>query len=760
MLLCRRILFKLEFGPFCRFATARRNIATKSALKQDVTGHPTKPSKSVLLERLFALSEHSTNAPKQMRKMREKVSDLQAYKHLRILDRPSLAGLPMPSYLNLLAQSSKLRLGETSSQLVEDLLECGPESERVPTVLAVMSSHALPLLPPRTILLLLQCLDSTPRKLRQLALPDVAVLVHTFAEAPDDPVDMSLLELIFPLVLTNLKNLPQPQGDAVLTYKPPDIIHATFTFLDKLLHLSQEQRALELFQILADSGNIPPEAVQTIPGFDGFEAIVRSSLVRASTHWHWRPLAQRFLSPLLELPSSGLPTVELAIETVYACLDNPSVDDLRACRVLISQIHPFSPVPDAIIREFYNAAEEVNARREAHALYAFTRSKDAVKTHWYTCPRASSLAWLLRYLLQSNSYLARNLAQDILDANLSLPVESRAKIVGGLASQGHAILARSLWSRYAVGKNRESFIQDPSLMIRMVSLFHHLAKREDAILEQRANSREFFLDNDAIRERSKDYKEFLDFVFSEFIRAHAPIFDSSHPIITSLARAHFIMGQFIKGFETIKILLDRKEMPDLYDVNVTLTVMAEHDPRTAAQIVERMIEKGLQPDHITFGTVMHHALNHGDVELVDEMVQRVRALENTHLSYKSIVSLVRGSISQSNVWDHNDLTTQSKLQSAFTIIQAVGRSTVVASPHLGKFLVFACLRAEDPTMAFKFWDYLLRDSADWHDREQLFMRRLIIDRVERHIAEGWLKNTHGRTMIAQLELEWEVFTKI
>jgi hypothetical protein len=173
-----------------------------------------------------------------------------------------------------------------------------------------------------------------------------------------------------------------------------------------------------------------------------------------------------------------------------------------------------------------------------------------------------------------------------------------------------------------------------------------------------------------------------------------------------------------------------------------------------------MIEKGLQPDHITFGTVMHHALNHGDVELVDEMVQRVRALENTHLSYKSIVSLVRGSISQSNVWDHNDLTTQSKLQSAFTIIQAVGRSTVVASPHLGKFLVFACLRAEDPTMAFKFWDYLLRDSADWHDREQLFMRRLIIDRVERHIAEGWLKNTHGRTMIAQLELEWEVFTKI
>ncbi|KAJ7707116.1 hypothetical protein B0H16DRAFT_1633789 [Mycena metata] len=740
MLLCRRILFKLEFGSF------RRYTSTHPPAQHGRT------SSLGLIQRLSALAKDSSHDQEKTDKiMGDKISELQAYKHLRTLDRPSLASLPVASYLKLLQQTTDLRLASTSSQLVEDILEFGPKAQRPSAMLQIMSSSTLPLLPPRTISLMLQCLRSSPGTLQEISQPQVAVLVHTFANAPRDSVDMLLLEVIYPLLCEHLKTLSRPRGDAVLIYTPPDIIHASFTFIDKLLKLAQEPRALKIFQILVNSGNVPSEAVQAIPGFDNFESIVRSSLVRASTHWHWRPLAERFLSPLLKTsPAPGPHAISLAIDTAFGCLDHASVADLHACRLLICQMHPISPVPNTIIRQFYDAAAEANAADEASELYGFTRSEEM--THEYSPPRGAALAWLMRHLLRTHSYLAKQLGEDILGASLPVPVQHRAYIVGGLATQGHATVARKLWSRYAAGKDRDGFVGEAALLLRMVSLYHHLIQRDEKILGEKGG----LLDEEDLRQQVDDFKGFLDRILSEFSRVHSSLVDSDHRVITSQARAFFIMGEFVKGFDTLKILLERKEMPDIFDVNVTLTVMAEHDPRAAAQIVQQMIDKGLQPDHITYGTVMHHALNHGDMDLVDDMVLGVRSLKTSQLSYKSIVALIRGSIGSET---SSDLTLTAKLRSVFGVIQAVGRATVVRSPHLGRYLVYESIRGNDPTMAFRFWDMLLKNNARWHDQEQVFLRRLIIRRLERHQAKSWVKDTHARTMIAQLRMQ-EGSTKI
>ncbi|KAJ7254325.1 hypothetical protein B0H12DRAFT_557493 [Mycena haematopus] len=758
MLLCRRILFQLEFRPSRGFAFTRRTISFTPSLNQDVTGHRTESSWSAsgLFEKLLSLSPDAKTTDKM--KATDKITVFQAYKHLRILDRKSLAALPLASYFDLLAKATRQRHDELCSQLVEDMLECGPKDELHSAALRILSSHSLPLLLPQTILLLLQCLECSPGTLNQLPRPTVAVLVLTFAEAPRHKVDMALLELIYPLLLTQLKSLRLPQDAAILTYKPPDIIHASFAFIHKLFQLSQQQRTLEIFQVLVNSGNIPSEAVQTIPGLDDFEAIVRSSLVRASMHWYWRPLAERFLSPLLKARTPpGPPTITLTKDTLYACLNEPSVDDLVACRSLISQIHPFSPVPNGVIREYYDAAQFIGAPQEAHALYAFTRSEEVLKTHAYPCPRGDALPWLLRHLLEINSHLAQDLGREILDRNLPVPVEYRASIVKQLAQRGHAGVARSLWSKYAVGKERQALIGNPALFVRMVSLFQHLVQRDDQLLAHREPQGDE--DDDEItivvQERRKDCKEFLDFVMSEFAMSHPPMAQCNHQVITSQARAFFIVGDFARGFETIKVLLERKEMPDIYDVNVTLTIMAEHDPRSAAQIVRRMIEKGLQPDQITYGTIMHHALAHGDMELVDEMVQRVGELRS-QLSYKSIVSLIRGSIA----FDAGSVPTQlSKLRSAFHIVKSIGRSSVVYTPSHGKFFVRACLQASDPTMAFKFWELLIKDKARLDDGEHVALRRAIIRALAGHQRKKWIKDMHARAMIAQLRMG-EIFTRL
>ncbi|KAF8208787.1 hypothetical protein K438DRAFT_287405 [Mycena galopus ATCC 62051] len=753
MLLCRRILFQLEFRPLRGLVSTRRTIFfTAPVFNQDVAGHPTESpwAASGLFKKLLALSpDHAETADKI--KITDKISVFQAYKHLRILDRGSLAALPLSSYFILLAKATTQRHGELSSQLVEDMLECGPKDELPSAALRIMSSRSLPLLLPRTILLLLQCLENSPGGLVQLPHPTVAVLVLTFAEAPRHEVEMTLLELIYPLLLAHLKKIRLPEGAAILTYKPPHLIHASFAFIHKLFQLSQEKRTLELFRFLVNSGNIPSEAVQTLPGLDGFEAIVRSSLVRASMHWHWRPLAERFLSPLLKEQAPPSHAITLTKDTLYACLNEPSVDDLAACRSLICQIHPFAPVPNGVIREFYDVAQFVGAPQEAYALYAFTRSEEVFKAHRYPCPRGDTLPWVLRYLLEINSHLAKDLSREILDRNLPVAVEFRASLVKQLAERGHAGVARSLWSKYAVGKERQPFIGNPSLFVRMVSLFNHLVRKDELYLadkEQQGDEDEKS-DVEAVRERRTDCQEFLDFIMSEFSMAHPPLHECNHQVITSQARAFFIVGDFTQGFETIKILLERKEMPDIYDVNVTLTIMAEHDPRSAAQIVRRMIDKGLQPDQITFGTIMHHALAHGDMELVDEMVQRVRELGGTQLSYKSIVSLIRGSVA----FDAGSVPNQmSKLRSAFHIVKSIGRSAVVYTPSHGKFLVYACLRASDPTMAFKFWELLIKDRARQDDGEHVALRRAIIRALAQHRGKKWIKDMHGRAMIAQLRM--------
>ncbi|KAJ7134498.1 hypothetical protein C8R44DRAFT_697030 [Mycena epipterygia] len=759
MLLCRRILFQLEFGTFRRFASphlaihaSTRSIA--SALHSNdpnprVSSHGAASNSSLatpdLFQRLSALSNPSLDNEKGPHKMRDKISDLQAYQHIRTLDRPLLAALPLPSYLYLLKQASRLELVGLIGQLIEDILDLGPESRRAVASLAIMSSSALPLIPASTIRTMLEYLHRSPNELDQLSPHTVAVLVRTFADAPPDPADMSLVEVIFPLLLIRLQNLPQPKGHAVLAYTPPGIVPASFAFVDRLLDLSQQQRALDIFQILVNSGNIPSEAVLTMPELTDFASIVRSSLVRASIHWHWRQLAERFLSPLLnKSPSPGRLTITLTVDIIYACLDTPTPADLRACRSLISQVHLFSTVPDGIVRQFYDVAEEIGARQEAHAFYSFSRSEEALKTHRYPPPRGSSLAWLLRYLLDENSHHAQELGEEVLEKHLPIPAESRGHIVGGLASRGHGVLARALWNRFAVGKERDRFVREPALMIRMVSLFNHLVKREDGIIEDRVR-RGPLADDELVRQRSKDYKGFLHFVLSEFIKAHSPMSEANHQILTSLARAFFIIGEYIQGFDTLKMLLNRREMPDLHDVNVSLTVMAEHDPRMAAQMVERMIQKGLQPDHITYGTLIHNALNHGDMELVADMVGRVRGLKNPQLSNKSVVALVRGSLAF-----EPDFAQRSKLQSVYNIIKAIGRSTVVASPHMGRYLVFAALRTGDPAMAYKFWELLSKDNAAWHNRVQVFQRRLIIHRIKEHHKRKWIKEDHARVMLAQL----------
>ncbi|KAF7299145.1 Golgi reassembly stacking protein 2 [Mycena indigotica] len=661
-----------------------------------------------------------------------------AYRHLRLVDRAALARVTTKERFYLINQAASYKLARAMNDLVKDLLHFCHPAQLVASVQQLVSMPALMLLYPETLLLLLEAI---PRHFEKFSVKEITRLADAFTEATPSQVDASIVGILSHELLSRLESLSSPENDDILGYTPPPIVEATFAFIDKLLIISEQSQALQLFQFLVNSANIPSEAVQTMPEVDDFVSIIRASLVRASAYWHWRPLAERILSRLIDQnPTESV--IRLTIDTVHVFLIDPREADLQACRILITKVHQVEPVPNVLIQQLYDAATDLDAGSEAYALYSFSRSPEVMEVHEYPCPRGRALPFLMSYLLDYHSHLAKDLGQEILTSNIPLPIEHRAPIVAQLASHGHAILARMLWTKFASGKDRSVFVGDPAMLIRFLSLYQHLFRRGQVILSNQPDNPE----NEVLREQLEDEQEFSTFVLNEYIRVHQPIQDARHEVLSSLARAYFIVGRYMDGFETFRLLLHRRDMPDLRDVNIILTAVAAHDPREAAKVIERMIQRGLEPNHVTYGTVMHQALAEGDRELANEMVNRIRELKQGHLSPKSIVSLVRGSLTGGR---HNQ---RAKLHSVWRMMQAIDHSTVVTSPHLGKYLVYASLQSESPVLAFQFWEYILKEKALWADLEQKQLRSRLIKSLMRHNKAGWLSVSDRavRGMIRQL----------
>jgi hypothetical protein len=91
------------------------------------------------------------------------------------------------------------------------------------------------------------------------------------------------------------------------------------------------------------------------------------------------------------------------------------------------------------------------------------------------------------------------------------------------------------------------------------------------------------------------------------------------------------------------------------------------------------------------------------------------------------------------------------LQRAWEIIQSGDVSSVVHTPNTGKYCIFASLRLDDPVMAFKFWEALVKEKTEWGDGKQVFQRRLIANMIQRQCQEGALSRSRGREMLAQLK---------
>ncbi|KAK2465201.1 hypothetical protein APHAL10511_002555 [Amanita phalloides] len=670
------------------------------------------------------------------------ISATDLYAQLRAQSLDSVAKLPAASYFRILdeAYNDSNNLIDTICKDIVDLFQGTREEQRLLLHSIILNANLMQLCAST----LLSALDQLEQLSDGMDTSILGKITRFVTEHEGRPQCEPLVRRVHQLLVKRLHHFRVPAGASSLTFYPHALVHTIFNFTHKLASY-QGQLALDLLHVLFDRGFIPTEAVQTSKNIS---AVVSATLVRASLYWNWRALAANILLDLLRTaqPSDQF-VFELAVETSYALLVTPRSRDICDCLSLFLRMHRLAPIPSGLVRQFYSTASRCLRGEEAATFYSFSRSTSIMKQHQYPTPQGPVLAWLMHHFTTTSRrlYLSRVLAAEVVEDNVPIIPQFRARFISLAASRGYSTLARRLWVRYSTGKDSHLIVGDSALMLRMTTLFAYLVRRTDSQIRTANKS----TDVETLHRQLQDFTSFRDHVLWSYRRHYGPLTDAPHNVITSFARACFIVGTITEGFDAFKVLLRRKEIPDMYDINVALSAIAKDNPRSALSIVTRLKDRGIQPDAVSYATVMHFAKLQGDAELVLQMMDQLHSLDRSQLSLKSIAALVRVTVAFED--DESKRSQRQKLRDAMSIITKLASNRFLPSPQTGKYLVIASLRADDPVMAFRFWNLLLRESADWNDKEQASQRQLISQKIEKHQRRGWLDDEKVANMLERLE---------
>ncbi|EPS98452.1 hypothetical protein FOMPIDRAFT_1126436 [Fomitopsis schrenkii] len=412
-------------------------------------------------------------------------------------------------------------------------------------------------------------------------------------------------------------------------------------------------------------------------------------------------------------------------------------------------------LPHSVLQDFYEGTQRHRLAELAEQVYTVSQS-DLVRRehqHTYLPPAKGALHWFLRYLInmQRNAHLPRILAWQLVNENIPITQQYRGSVIAQLAQQGLATQARTLWERYAVGKERDVVVGNTSAMLRLVSLFVSLSRRSDYTTE--AGEREQHAGfagqrAGATKNTPGEFLAFAERVFNAFRRSRAPLAGAHHWELNALARASFMLGRLEDGIAAFKLMFRMRYVPDLQDINVAIGVLAEHNPTAAADIIEHMVKMGIEPDAVSFGSIIHHAVIHGDIPLTTALIRRARELGITELSYKTVGTLLRAAATAPD--EDGRLSPRTQLLNMTELVDSLLLARRVPSPNMGRDCVRVALRADDPSAAFRFWQLLMKDKTEWGDVGQTTTRQMIARCVRTHYNEGRLDEREARTMLHEL----------
>ncbi|KAI0304386.1 hypothetical protein B0F90DRAFT_1625646, partial [Multifurca ochricompacta] len=547
-------------------------------------------------------------------------------------------------------------------------------------------------------------------------------------------------------------------------------IWSLFQIVMRLSELDLREPATRLLQSLIETSYIPPEAIQrTDQSSRDFHLIIALTLVRSCIFWKWYRRALALIRNHFHLHkrSSVGPVISgLSHDILYALMEYPTVEDLDLTisfvEDMVSSQEPISVSSD-VIRQIYNHAQRLNQPDMAATLYTLTQGGTTQPLDEFPLPSGTALTWLLRYLSSQSAYLhlARRLVKQVVDRCEPIPPPDRADFISIAAKSGFASHARSLWERYSSGREGRAVAGNAAMVVRMCSLFTSLRRRnavkksEDSELAHETTIAS--IDSGPSHEaedlcisseldQDQDLRNFADLVLTRYRELKEPLYRASREDLNALARANIMLGRIVEGFQVLQIVTYRNECPDLHDINVILSAIADVDPRMALKMVRRMVAVGPKPDSISFGTVIHKAARHRDVATISRMLRLARNA-GQQLTTKTVATVIRASVMLSGT-DKDAI--RDNLVRALGIITANDHSNHLSTVNMGTFCVEEALKADDPTLAFQFWKRLMRSRTPWDDGLHTSLRRRIEKSVCCRCKEGYIRTEDGRKMLFAL----------
>ncbi|VDB85550.1 unnamed protein product [Peniophora sp. CBMAI 1063] len=277
---------------------------------------------------------------------------------------------------------------------------------------------------------------------------------------------------------------------------PPEPEERVWPSLDMLAQLTAhglKTEALSLLERLVTTGRIPPEALRGEElGVRDFYAIVHVAVARACLHWNLPMQAARHTSRVIvHLTRNKEPLGEVgtfAIDMLRSVVVHAGTEETIAAVGIVRALllYQDSPrIPDGTLHALYEALYANKLPEYAARVYGWTRAYP-VRGHSYPPPRGEPLAWLMEHLCDTakDAYRARLLASHVTVLDAPLAPNVRANFITMVAGQGFANAARLLWERYSSGRFGAAVTANARLLVRMVSLFASLARREQVHIDR------------------------------------------------------------------------------------------------------------------------------------------------------------------------------------------------------------------------------------------------------------------------------------
>ncbi|KAI0084785.1 hypothetical protein BDY19DRAFT_476180 [Irpex rosettiformis] len=746
------------------------------------------------------LSKSSHTASRQTKRGQAEVLPLAAAR-----DPPHITlATPADKVLDRLRNALESRDWRAVSRAMDDVLQ---SERRHPDRQIALLQRALLILADstyshrRAILDTLQTLYSIDPTLELPFTLLVRLTDHFLTMRSEPSVDAPALAMLAPVITDYVLRIHADQRLIRKPYTLSKILWIHFKVLMKLVEARQNKIALASLRQLVQYRVIPHSALENVDlAGRSFAVAFLGIIVRCCVSFDWPNRATFLLnsSPTWDqnAPPAFVKAVALVVESLVQ--DNVSNGSLKNAAGLIARYHTSisTPFPPDHLQRFYDRAVLDLQDVLALTIYQVLRSPNVLAKHNGPALDGNTYYWLLRRCqAQEDVDCMRILMAQVAEDEVDLPEPALASFIRVAAEHGMFTFTRKLWEK-AVASENSIVLREPDILTRLVSLtearirnrlhrLHESQRDPNATIRAEPNSQHLTSpgapitpqenvsevpstlstsigglvdhsvggsdedDHGAIfyLEQIDEYRAFADSVIETYVEYNYPLRNATRGQLSALARAYVIRGRLEEGMGVLRIVLGRREVPDLNDINIALSAVSAKDAVAGVKVIDRMISLGLKPDSVSFGTVINHAAYQGNTPLILELIGRAREAGISKLDYKTTGKLIRVYLSSPA---HINLSSKTRLDKVTKLIDSLLDGGILPSPNMGLDCVDVALRADAPVEAYNFWALLVKTKVQWSDEIQALYRMRIASYLKRFWEKGLVEPNTARRMFLDL----------